>query len=154
HVLDSTKAFGLLLREKDDVDGLPGSWRSLAAQAARAAGESGATAESGPWRATLDHPSLLPFLQHARRRDLRERLYRANVARASQGELDNSPLIARILELRREEAGLLGFPSFAELSLASKMAPDVGSVERLLEELRASAHPAGRRELDELAAFA
>ena len=59
------------------------------------------------------------------RRDLREQLYRANVARASAGEDDNTPLIAKILRLRREEARLLGFATFAELSLAPKMAPDV-----------------------------
>jgi oligopeptidase A len=154
HVLDATKAFRLWLRDPDEVAGLPESWLALAAQAARAAGEPAATPEAGPWLATLDHPSLLPFLQHARRRDLRERLYRANIARASSGELDNAPLIARILELRREEAALLGFPTFAELSLASKMAPGVAAVEKLLEELRARAYPAAKRELEELGAFA
>jgi oligopeptidase A len=154
HVLDATKAFSLLLRDKDDVAGLPESWLALAAQAARESGEAAASAAAGPWRATLDQPSLLPFLQHARRRDLRERLYRANIARASSGELDNAPLISRMLELRREEAALLGFATFAELSLASKMAPDVESVERLLEELRSVAYPAAQRELGELARFA
>jgi oligopeptidase A len=154
HVLDATKAFRLWLRAEDEIAGLPDSWRALAAQAARAAGEASASPAAGPWLATLDHPSLLPFLQHARRRDLRERLYRANIARASSGELDNSPLIARILELRREEAALLGFATFAELSLASKMAPGVAAVEKLLEELRARSYPTAERELAELTAFA
>jgi len=154
HVLDATKAFRLWLRAPEEVAGLPASWRALAAQAARAAGEAGATPESGPWLATLDQPSLLPFLQHARRRDLRERLYRTNIARASSGELDNTPLIARILELRREEAALLGFASFAELSLVSKMAPGVAAVAKLLEELRSRSYPAAQRELAELTEFA
>jgi oligopeptidase A len=154
HVLDSTKAFGLVLRDEQEVDGLPDTWRALAAQAARAAGEATASPEAGPWRATLDHPALLPFLQHGRRRDLRELLYRANIARASTGELDNAPLIERILALRREEAALLGFPSFVELSLASKMAPSPAAVEQLLEQLRARAYPAAQHELEELSAFA
>src|SRR5262245_5435694 len=71
HVLDATRAFALVLREKGEVDGLPGSWRALAAQSAREAGDAGASAETGPWRATLDPPSLLPFLQHGRDRALR-----------------------------------------------------------------------------------
>ena len=65
------------------------------------------------------------------------------MTRASCGELDNTPLIARILRLRREEARLLGFASFAELSLASKMAPSVEAVDAMLEELRAASF-AGR----------
>ncbi len=154
NVLDATKAFGLTLTDSDQVEGTPASWRELAAQAAREAGEADADAEKGPWRLTLDQPSLWPFLQHARSRELRERAYRAHVSRASDGERDNAPLIARILELRREEAALLGFASYAELSLASKMAPAVEAVELLLAELREAALPAARRELEELEVFA
>ncbi len=154
HVLDATKAFSLVLRDPAEVAGLPASALDLAAQSARAAGEANATAEHGPWRLTLDQPSLVPALQHLRRRDLREQLYRANVARASAGKEDNTALIANILRLRREEARLLGFATFAELSLASKMAPDVGAVRRLLEELRAVSYAAAERELAELRVFA
>ena len=63
-------------------------------------GHEGATAESGPWRVTLDIPSYLPFLKYATRRDLREQLYRAMLTRASADALDNSHLIERILALR------------------------------------------------------
>jgi oligopeptidase A len=154
HVLDATKAFSLTLTGRDEVAGLPASLLELAAQAARQAGDASATAESGPWRITLDAPSYIPFQQHGRRRDLRERLYRAHVTRASQGELDNTPLIARILRLRREEASLLGFDSFASLSLASKMAPSVAAVEKMLEELRSASLPAAERDLEELRALA
>ena len=154
HVLDATKAFSMTLTSKDEVDGLPPSLTSLAAQAARAAGEEGATAENGPWRITLDYPSYVPFMQHSTRRDLREKLYKAFVSRASNGELDNTPLIERILELRKEEAILLGFESYAELSLASKMAPNVEAVEGLLEELRHASYDAAVKDLEELKAFA
>jgi oligopeptidase A len=154
HVLDATKAFSLTLTSLDEVDGLPPSLLSLAAQAARAAGEENATAENGPWRITLDFPSYGPFMQHSTRGDLREKLYKAFISRASTGELDNSPLIERILQLRQEQAKLLGFNSYAELSLASKMAPNVEAAEALLEELRRASYDAAAKELEELKAFA
>jgi oligopeptidase A len=154
NVLDATKAFSLTLTDKEEVDGLPPSWLSLAAQAARAAGEENATAENGPWRITLDYPSYVPFMEHSTRRDLREKLYKSHISRASIGELDNNPLMARILELRQEKAHLLGFNSYAELSLASKMAPSVEAVETLLEELRRTSYDAAVKDLEELKAFA
>jgi oligopeptidase A len=154
HVLDATKAFSLTLTNKEEIDGLPPSLISLAAQTARAAGEENATPENGPWRITLDFPSFGPFMQHSTRRDLREQLYRAFVTRASSGELDNNPLIVRILELRQELAKLLGFETFAQLSLASKMAPSVQAVEGLLEELRRASYDAAVKEFEELKAFA
>ncbi|MGC9527700.1 MAG: M3 family metallopeptidase [Limnospira sp.] len=154
HVLDATKAFGLTLTTKEEVDGLPPSLLSLAALAAREAGEDAATPENGPWRITLDFPSFGPFLKYSTRRDLRETVYRAYITRASEGDLDNSPAIERILDLRRQKAHILGFPSYAELSLASKMAPNVAAVEELLEELRAASYDAGMKEFEDLKAFA
>lgn len=154
NVLDATKAFALTLRTPDEIEGLPRSLLQLAAQAAHQAGEEGATSEAGPWRITLDFPSYGPFLQHSRRRDLREQVYRASVTRASQGEKDNTPLIRKILELRHDEAVLLDFEDFAALSLDAKMAPDVAAVETMLEELRTASYDAARRDLDELADLA
>ena len=149
NVLDATKAFALTLEEPQDVEGLPASLRQVAAQAAREAGSADASAEGGPWRITLDYPSLMPFMSHSRRRDYREQLYRASISRASSGDLDNTPLIARILQLRQEMAALLGYGSFAELSLASKMAPDVAAIEGLLEELRQASLAAGKQDLED-----
>ena len=154
HVLDATKAFSLTLTSKEEVEGLPPSLLSLAAQSARSAGEENATPENGPWRITLDFPSYVPFMQHSTRRELREKLYKAFISRASSGELDNNPLIERILQLRKEKAALLGFNSFAELSLARKMAPSVQAVEALLAELRGVSYEAAAKELAELKAFA
>lgn len=150
HVLDATKAFALTLTSRDEVAGLPPSLLQLSAQAARQAGAAEATAEQGPWRITLDFPSFGPFLEHSQRRDLRERLYRAFITRASQGEEDNTLLISRILSLRQEQARILGYESYAALSLASKMAPDVATVERFLEELRQSSCTAAQKDLEEL----
>ena len=154
HVLDATKAFSLTLTESEEVAGLPPSLLSLTAQAAREAGEENATAEAGPWRITLDMPCYIPFLRHAQRRDLREKLYRAFITRASSGDLDNAPLIEQILTLRKQKAELLGFDSYADLSLARKMAPSVSAVEDLMEELRSASYEAAKRELREIKEFA
>jgi oligopeptidase A len=154
NVLDTTKEWALTLHRPGEIEGLPPSLLALAAQAARQAGEESATPEAGPWRITLDGPSYVPFMQHARRRGLREQVYRAFVTRASRGEHDNTPVMEQILRLRREMAGLLGYTSYAEVSLASKMAPSVDAVERLLEELRTASWEPALRDLDDLRALA
>ncbi len=154
NVLDATKAFKMKLTSPDEVDGLPASALSLAAQIARSTGEEEATAETGPWVITLDYPSYIPFMKHSTRSDLREQVYKAFVSRAAQGEGDNNPLISRILELRQEKAEILGFETYAQLSLARKMAPDVVAVEALLEELRVASYDAALQELEELKTFA
>ncbi len=155
NVLDATKAFALMLQDPEEVEGLPDSWRELAAQSAREEGdEPGATASAGPWRLTLDHPSLQPFLEHGRNRALRERLYRAFTTRASDGELDNTAIIARTLELKQEMAKLLGYETFADLSLSTKMASNVAAVEELLEQLRVVSIDAAKADLEEIQALA
>ncbi len=154
NVLDATKTFSLTLTTTEEVDGLPSSLLGLAAQAARDAGAENATPENGPWRITLDSPSFIPFMQHSRQRDLREQIYKAFISRASSGKLNNYPLIERILELRQQKAEILGFKSYAELSLASKMAPSVEAVEKLLEELRSVSYDAAVKDLEELNAYA
>jgi oligopeptidase A len=154
HLLDATKAFYLDLHQPEEIEGLPLSLLQMAAHAAREAGHEQASPEQGPWRITLDFPSVGPFLEHSRHRDLREQVYRALMTRASEGEWDNTPLICRILELRREQASILGYANYAELSLASKMAPDVPTVEALLEQLRQASFHAAQRDLAELRDFA
>ncbi|MDH6079793.1 M3 family metallopeptidase [Chrysosporum ovalisporum ANA283AFssAo] len=154
NVLDATKAFSLTLTTKTEIDGLPHSLLSLAAQAGRAVGAENATPENGPWRITLDFPSYGPFMQHSTRRDLREKIYKAYITRASSGELNNQPLIERTLGLRQELASLLGFDNYAQLSLASKMASNVADVEALLEELRQASYDAAVKDLEQLKAFA
>jgi oligopeptidase A len=161
HVLDATNGWTLLLREPAEVEGLPESLRALLAAAASQAGEEGATPGEGPWLVGLDFPRYGPFLQYGARRDLRERVYRAFISRASgsaeqggDGSGDNGPLIERILTLRQEQAARLGYPHWAAVSLASKMAESEAEVEALLEELRSAAYPAAQQELEELRACA
>ena len=153
HVLDATKAFSLVLTDPADVEGMPPSLLRLAASSFNSHKEKGAaeaTPEAGPWRFSLDAPSYGPFMEHCRRRDLRESMYRAFVTRASVEPNDNEPVIRRTLELRKEQARLLGFDNFAQMSLASKMAPHVDAVLEMLERLRSAAWPHAEREMAEL----
>jgi len=154
NVLDATKAFQLKLTTKAEIEGLPPSSLSLAAQAAQAAGSKNATAKRGPWVITLDYPSYVPFMKYSSNSQLREKLYKAFITRAAGGDWNNNPLITRILELRQEQANILGFDNYAQLSLTRKMATNVEAVEALLEELREASYDAAVRELEQLKAFA
>ena len=155
HVLDATKAFELIIKDKADTEGWPNSLRQIAAQSYSQGNEgSEATPEDGPWRITLDIPSSYPFMQHHRVRDHREQVYRANVQKASAGEFDNSDLIAQILKLRKEQAELLGFANYAAWSLDAKMAADVPAVERMFAELQTAAKTHMEQDMGALQALA
>lgn len=154
NVLDATKAFKLKLTRSEEIVGLPDSLLSLAAQTARTEGEENATPKEGPWVITLDYPSYIPFMKYSANRELREKVYKASISRASSGELDNNPLIIRILELRKEQAQLLGYDNYAEVSLVRKMAGSVEDIEKLLEELRQVSYDSAKQDLADLKTFA
>ncbi len=92
-------------------------------------------------------------MTYAKDRSLREKLYKVFVSRASQGEKNNSPIIEEILSLRTKQAHLLGYKSWAELSLSTKMAKEIKHVEKLLEELRKPAFEKAKNELEILDKF-
>ncbi|KAI3704590.1 hypothetical protein L1987_74815 [Smallanthus sonchifolius] len=152
NVFDSTKKFEKLITDKKEIEGLPVTALGLAAQTASSKGHENATAENGPWMITLDDPSVLLVIQHAKNRALREEIYRAYVTRASSGEHDNTQVIEQILKLRLEKAKLLGYNNYAEVSMETKMAT-VSKAEELLEKLRSASWNAavqGAPEADEL----
>ncbi|KAJ1979684.1 hypothetical protein H4R35_001417 [Dimargaris xerosporica] len=154
HVLDATKAFQLLVTEKQRLNGCSTQLLSLLARNAQSRGHPEATADHGPWVVTLDFPVYGPFMQTCADRELRHQAYQAFITRASQGEVDNTAPMQEILQLRQESAQLLGYASYAELSLQSKMAPSVDAVNQLLETLHAAAWPCARREHATLTQFA
>lgn len=156
NLLDATKAYELVLNDKANVDGLPPSALALASQSYNQAkpDETPGTPEDGPWRLSLDFPSYLPAMQHLKSSEIREKLYRAFVTRASEAELDNGPLIVKILTLKKRSSELLGYQNYAEKSISAKMAGSVGDVDALTEQLFKVARPAAERELEELKAFA
>ncbi|KAK3411839.1 hypothetical protein EUGRSUZ_I00594 [Eucalyptus grandis] len=116
-------------------------------------GHENATPEDGPWVITLDAPSFMSVMQHARNRALREEIYRAYVTRASSGDIDNTLIIDQILKLRLEKAKLLGYNNYAEVSMAMKMAT-VDKAEELLEKLRSASWDAAVQDMEDLKHFA
>ena len=150
NVLDATNAFSLVVEDEARLAGLPADAREAALEAAAKDGKPG-------WKFTLQAPSYLPVLQYADDRALRETIYKANVTRASEfgdPNLDNTPLIDSILALRAEEARLLGYPSFACVSLVAKMANTPQEVLDFLNDLAARARPFAVRDMQELSDFA
>ncbi len=150
NILDATNDFALYIDDAGELAGLPDDVLAMMKAAAEADGKTG-------WKITLHMPSYLPVMQYADNRGLREQLYRAYVTRASEfgkPELDNTPLIGSILRLRREAAELLEFKSYAEVSLAAKMADTPAEVLKFLDELGVRARPYAEKDYAELKAFA
>lgn len=150
NLLDATNDYHLVIDEVSELAGVPDDVLAMMKAAAEADGETG-------WKITLQMPFYLPVMQYADSRELRQILYRAYVTRASEfgkPELDNTALIASILRLRREAAELLGFASYAQVSLAAKMADTPADVLKFLDELAARARPYAEKDFDELKAFA
>ena len=150
NLLDATNAFAEFVSDEAELAGLPDDVIQAAREAAEKDGKPG-------WKFTLHMPSYLPVMQYAESRELRARLYRAYATRAAEfgpAELDNTPLIKRLLELRHEEAQLLGYPHFAAVSLVPKMAESVEQVLGFLRDLAHKGRPFAERDLSELRAFA
>lgn len=147
NVLDSTNAWEMVLTDEADLAGLPASARAQARAAAQARGVEG-------WRFTLHQPSWQPFLQYAERRDLRRAIYHAFMNRAAAAPHDNRPIIRRVLELRRELSGILGYGSWADYALEDSMAKSGARAMRFEQDLTGRTRPFWEREKAELEAFA
>jgi oligopeptidase A len=150
NLLDATNDYTLVIENEKELSGLPEDVLQAAQEAAQAAGKSG-------WMFTLKAPSYGPVMQYADNRDLREKMYRASGTRASEfgkPEWDNTKLMDEIVQLRGEEARLLGFANFGELSLASKMANSPQQVVEFMRELAQRARPFAEKDLSELREFA
>ncbi|WP_153074978.1 M3 family metallopeptidase [Paraburkholderia bonniea] len=156
HVLDATNAYAYFVQHEPELAGLPEDAIAAAREAAERDGKTG-------WKFTLHFPSYFPVMQYAEHRPMRETLYRAYVTRASeqgvtygggQPAWDNTGNIAEQLALRAEEAKMLGYANFAEVSLASKMAQSPAEVMRFLDDLAVRARPHAEQDWRELREFA
>ncbi|MQA21020.1 M3 family metallopeptidase [Rugamonas rivuli] len=155
NVLDATNDFKLLVADEADLAGLPADVKAAARAAAEKENKQG-------YEFSLHFPSYFPILQFADKRELRETIYRANATKASeQGEVfskkedwDNTQNIVTLLKLRDEEAKLLGYKNFAEVSLVPKMAQSPDQVIAFLEDLAKRARPFAEQDLAELKKFA
>jgi oligopeptidase A len=154
NLLDATNAFAEVVTDEAQLAGLPDYAKDAAREVAQKAGVDG-------WQFTLHAPSYGPAMQYADNRELRARLYRAYATRAaeidngySKPEWDNGPLMKRILELRAEDAQMLGFANFAEVSLLPKMADTPEQVLAFLRDMAKKAKPFAEKDMAELLAFA
>ncbi|WP_306554891.1 M3 family metallopeptidase [Acidovorax sp.] len=152
NALDATDAYAYYATA-EELDGIPEDVQQAALAAAQADGKEG-------YKLTLKMPCYLPVMQFAARSDLREKLYRAYVTRASdqaEGDarkFDNTALISEILALRREEAQLLGYANFGEVSVVPKMAQSPAQVITFLRDLARRARPYAEKDIADLRAFA
>jgi oligopeptidase A len=150
NVLDTTNEYALYETDLTKLSGMPDDVLQAAQEAAKAD-------DKEVYKFTLHFPSYLPALQYADNRALRETLYRAYATRASEfgkPEFDNTPIITQLLKLKLEEAKLLGFNNFAELSLATKMADTPKQVIEFLQNLASKAKPFAARDMQELTDYA
>ena len=151
NVMDATDSFSLFLDDVAELAGIPEDTLALYAAMAEADGQ------PGKYKLGLQFPVLFPVLQYADNRALRQQLYEANAKRASEfgpAEQDNTSLIRERLVLAAEEAQLLGFANYAELSLYTKMAESPQQVIDFLRDLAARAKPYAQQDRAELEAFA
>jgi len=149
HVLDATDGFAYFATA-EELAGVPVDVVQAARNAASADGKEG-------HKLTLHFPVYLPVMQYGQNRNLRERLYTAYVTRASDlgpAELDNSALMQELLQLRQEEAALLGFGNYAEAAMVTKMASSPAQVLTFLRDLGDRARPFAEKDLAELRQFA
>ena len=150
NIMDNTNDFKYIVENLADLAGLPADAIEAAADAAKKDDKAG-------YQFSLHFPSYMPVLQYADNRALRETLYRAYATRASElskPEWDNTGLIKDILKLKQEEARMLGFKNFAELSLATKMADTPKQVTDFLDTLAKRAKPYAEKDMQELLAYA
>ena len=151
NVLDATNAYALLVEDEARMAGLPDDVKAAARASAEAEGKPG-------FRFTLQFPSYFPLLQYADDRALRQTIYHASTTKASElganPEWDNTANIDAMLKLRDEEARLLGYRNFAEVSLVPKMAQTPDEVIVFLKDLAQRARPHAEKDLAELRDFA
>jgi len=147
NVLDSTNTWDLTIDDEGKLAGLPPSAVEAARASAASKGRSG-------WRFTLQGPSYVALMTYLDDREIRRDTYLAQTTRATTGDHDNRPILARILELRRAKAALLGFTDFADFVLVDRMAHTGAHAEDFLTTLKARTEAAFERENRELEAFA
>jgi oligopeptidase A len=146
NVVASTAAFELIVEDEARLAGLPDAAKQRAREDAQAHDKPG-------FRFTLQAPSMIPVLTYAVDAELRKQVYMASECRATTGDAQNPPLIVRIIELRREQAALLGFDNFADLVLADRMAKTGAVARKFVDDLSVKCRDAFERERRELIAF-
>lgn len=147
NMLKETNAFQLVVDKKEYLAGLP---ETLIANAAETAKEAGM---EGKWIFTLHNPSVMPFLQYAENRDLREKIFKAYINRGNNGnEADNKEVVKRLVTARLEKARLMGYDNYAEFVLEERMAKHAENVYNLLDQIWTPALAKAKEELADIQA--
>jgi oligopeptidase A len=154
NLVKEEKASRINVTDPAEVVGVPQPILAMAAERAREDGIEDADAETGPWHFVVNGVNYMAAAQFAEHPAFREAFYRAFRSRGTSAEFDNRPILTEILKLRQEEAQLVGFDSYAALSVDAKMAESVDAVWALMEELETAARPVAEREFEELRAYA
>ena len=129
-MLKETNAFQLVIDKQEDLSGLPDNLVANAAEAAKAAGM------EGKWLFTLHNPSVMPFLQYADNRALREQIFKGYINRGNQdNEADNKEVVRKLITKRLEKAQLMGCETYADFVLEDRMAKTPQAVYNLLDQL-------------------
>ncbi|MFP4526766.1 MAG: M3 family metallopeptidase [Bacteroidales bacterium] len=143
NVLKETNSFEMVIEDEDSLAGLPESVIETAAETAEEKGY------ENKWVFTTQKPSMIPFLQYAKNRDLREKLYKAYLDRGNNdNEYDNKEILSDIIKLRVEKAQLLGYDTYADYELERRMAKEPGNVMDLLNKLWDASLPVAKEERD------
>ncbi|MFP4605972.1 MAG: M3 family metallopeptidase [Bacteroidales bacterium] len=143
NVLKETNSFEMVIEDEDSLAGLPESVIETAAETAEEKGY------ENKWVFTTQKPSMIPFLQYAKNRDLREKLYKAYLDRGNNdNEYDNKEILSDIIKLRGEKAQLLGYDTYADYELERRMAKEPGNVMDLLNKLWDASLPVAKEERD------
>lgn len=147
NMLKETNAFRLVVDKKEDLAGLPDGLVAVAAETAKACGE------SGKWVFTLHNPSVMPFLQYADNRELREQIFKGYINRGNNGnDNDNKTVCARLVAARLEKAKLMGYEDYASFVLETRMAKTSAAVYDLLYQVWTPALAKAKAELEDIKA--
>jgi len=145
NMLKETNSFQLFIDKEEDLAGLPANLIATAASAATAAGQ------DGKWLFTQQNPSVMPFLQYADNRELREKMFKGYISRGNQGgDADNQEIVRKLVTLRLERAKLMGYDDFAAFVLEERMSKNAANVYKLLDEVWPPALASAKQELADI----
>lgn len=145
NLLKEVNGYELIIDKKEDLGGLPDG---LIANAAKVAEDAN---QKGKWNFTLHNPSVMPFLEYADNRKLREQIYKAYTHKGdNNNEFDNNSNVAKMVSLRAERSKLLGYNSYADFALQETMAKNPATVLDLLNNLWTAALPVAKSEAAEM----
>ncbi len=151
NVLDSTAAWELVVTDPAELEGCSATWMETARAAAEAKGYG--TEEKPQWLVTQAYASMGEVMRNCSVEATRRKCWEGQCSIGRDGKFDNEPIVARVMELRRELAGLLGFATYADLTTAHRMVSSGGMAMKFVDDLMVRVKPAFERECAELFAY-